>query len=671
MNDNSKVDLPQILDEDIAWASRLLDLSDDAFYGSNGSDPRQKVLKSMETIDVAACPGSGKTTLLVAKLAMLAEKWRYHTRGICVLSHTNVARREIEIYLGNTTAGRRLLSYPHFIGTIHSFVIDFLSVPWLTSIGYPIKIIDTEICLQRRWKALKLTTKQGLEKNHHDRKILSIKSTSFSVGDVTWGKGRLGENTDTYRDIQRACQSSASQGYFCYDEMFIWAKDLLEKELSIDKVIRNRFPLLFIDEAQDNSDHQSAILKRIFLDGDSPVIRQRFGDGNQAIFDSTLVEEATTDEFPTEGVKRSLPDSHRFGQKIANLADPLGILPYRLKGEGPKKRLASGMLDARHTIFLFDEINVGLVLDAYGKLLIQTFSEQELRDGTFSAVGHIHSDKGDTNKPRHVGHYWPLYDPQLTTHDSNPDTFVQYVFAGLERANATGETHMAIEKIASGILRLSRMANAPETLTHRRHHHRYVFELLAESPDVRRLYQDLIARTVVTREILTKEIWETHWRNVVQQIADTIAGSSSSGAEAESFLSWTEKLQDIPSSLETTKSRDNLYPYPADDPKVHIRVGSIHSVKGETHTATLLLETFWYAHNLELLSPWLDGRKSGGQSETERQKYRLKLHYVAMTRPTHLLCLAMKQSTFADNEGALDRDNLLALRSRGWDVQQI
>jgi DNA helicase-2/ATP-dependent DNA helicase PcrA len=287
MNDNPKFDLPQILDEDIAWASRLLNLSPDAFYGSHGSDPRQEVLKSMETIDVAACPGSGKTTLLVAKLAMLAEKWPYGTRGICVLSHTNVARREIETYLGNTTAGRRLLSYPHFIGTIHSFVIDFLTVPWLRSIGYPIKIIDTEICLQRRWKALALTTRQGLEKNHHDRKVLSIKSSSFSVGDVTWGKGKLGENTATYRDIQRACQSSANQGYFCYDEMFIWAKDLLEKELSVDSVIRNRFPLLFIDEAQDNSDHQSAILKRIFLDGDSRVIRQRFGDGNQAIFDST------------------------------------------------------------------------------------------------------------------------------------------------------------------------------------------------------------------------------------------------------------------------------------------------------------------------------------------------------------------------------------------------
>ena len=47
------------------------------------------VLRSMETLDLEACPGSGKTTLLVAKLAILARKWTERRRGFCVLSHTN------------------------------------------------------------------------------------------------------------------------------------------------------------------------------------------------------------------------------------------------------------------------------------------------------------------------------------------------------------------------------------------------------------------------------------------------------------------------------------------------------------------------------------------------------------------------------------------------------
>lgn len=95
MSDEQSFVPPEITDDDIRWASDLLNLPHGSFFGSDGNDPRQEVLKSMERIDVAACPGSGKTTLLVAKLAILARKWNYRTHGICVLSHTNTARNEI------------------------------------------------------------------------------------------------------------------------------------------------------------------------------------------------------------------------------------------------------------------------------------------------------------------------------------------------------------------------------------------------------------------------------------------------------------------------------------------------------------------------------------------------------------------------------------------------
>jgi hypothetical protein len=81
---------PPITDEDVAWACDVLKLPKTAFSGSDGTDPRLEVLKSMATLDIEACPGSGKTTLLVAKLAILSRKWIDLRRGVCVLSHTNV-----------------------------------------------------------------------------------------------------------------------------------------------------------------------------------------------------------------------------------------------------------------------------------------------------------------------------------------------------------------------------------------------------------------------------------------------------------------------------------------------------------------------------------------------------------------------------------------------------
>jgi len=94
---------------------------------------RRKILKAMHSIDVQACPGSGKTTLIAAKLILLAQKWPLKHQGICVLSHTNVAKDEIisRLKVSNIREARSLLSYPHFIGTIQEFVNRFLALPYL------------------------------------------------------------------------------------------------------------------------------------------------------------------------------------------------------------------------------------------------------------------------------------------------------------------------------------------------------------------------------------------------------------------------------------------------------------------------------------------------------------------------------------------------------------
>ena len=75
-----------ITDDDIAWVESLL--GDNIEF----DDSRKAVITNLESVDVQAFPGSGKTTTLVAKLAILAKKWPFPHAGICILSHTNVAR---------------------------------------------------------------------------------------------------------------------------------------------------------------------------------------------------------------------------------------------------------------------------------------------------------------------------------------------------------------------------------------------------------------------------------------------------------------------------------------------------------------------------------------------------------------------------------------------------
>jgi len=674
MSEHGSFKPPEITEEDTRWVPALLGLPENAFRGEDGTDPRKEVLKSMEQIDVAACPGSGKTTLLVAKLAILAAKWRYRTSGICVLSHTNAARHEIETRLCNTTAGRRLLSYPHFIGTIHGFVNEFLAVPWLRSQSYPIKMIDTDICEIRRWSKLDHKWRYSLQQKHVDRSNIRILDTCFNLEKKN-GQFPFKDQTATYRNFRDACQETAREGYHCYDDMFIWAHDLMDKVSDVVHVIRDRFPLLFVDEAQDNSEVQSAILHRIFLDGESAVIRQRLGDSNQAIFDFVGAEEAITDKFADDAVKKDLPNSHRFGQKIADLADPLGITPYGLVGQGPKKPVGSDAPDGQHTIFLFDDNSAAQVLEAYGEMLLETFSKRELREGTFTAVGQVHrppSEEGKPKFPHHVGHYWTDYDPELARRDPTPRVFVQYILAGQGKVETTGEAYQAVEKIAEGVLRLAGMVEDGASFRHRRHSHRHVMRLLHECADVRDRYEELIATYAVKRNVPTKEAWQHHWCDVVRAIAETIAEGSLSGPEVDEFLAWKDGSDDEAVLHVGPQRRDNIFRYPNDDPKVHIRIGSIHSIKGETHTATLVCETFWNRHNLDKLRPWITGDRKGWKtSDRDQQRYRLKVHYVAMTRPTHLLCLAMKQTTFETKQGNLDQDVVEALRQRGWQVKLV
>ena len=649
-----------ITDGDIRAICSLLNLPEHAFCGVGGCDERDAVLRSMETLDVAACPGSGKTTLLVAKLAILAGKWPYATRGICVLSHTNAARREIETRLGNTPAGRHLLSYPHYIGTIHGFVGTYLGIPWLRSLGYSVRMVDDAIAQAWRLRQLRGNLRRRIAESHRGSSVLTATSPQFDV-EVPWSGGNLRPGGEYYECCRDACTRSARNGFFCYDELFVFADDLLDRVPDVAQTIRARFPLLFIDEVQDNSETQSAVLRRIFMEGDGSVVRQRFGDLNQAIYDSDGVAGADIDPFPVnDQVRRRLPSSHRFGQLIADLADPLGLEPCGLEGNGPKCPLESGASEAQHTIFLFGEGQAAEVLPAYGDLLLNTFSDDELRAGTFVAVGQVHIPPAEEKQhkyPHHVGHYWPQYDPQLAKADPRPTTLVQHIVAGISRARTSGEAAHCAEMVAEGLLWLAGQS------THRVRKHRHLIQLLSDE-DARSEYETALAALILNPGELTEERWNTQWRATMSRVAGVLRGSSPPDSDQGAFLAWPTASEVTTPEIPASAACGNVYNHRRDNRETSIRLGSIHSVKGETHTAVLVLETFWNGHNLEALLPWLTG-ESRGAGGGKRQPARLRAHYVAMTRPTHLLCLAMREDSLAD-DGAKRK-----AQERGWLIRQV
>lgn len=114
-----------ITDEDIVYPERVL-----LFKGQEFDDERKIFIKNLETIDLQAVPGSGKTTALLAKLLILEKHLPFDNgSGILVISHTNAAIDEIKSRIAKYCP--KLFSYPNFVGTIQSFVDEFLAIPLL------------------------------------------------------------------------------------------------------------------------------------------------------------------------------------------------------------------------------------------------------------------------------------------------------------------------------------------------------------------------------------------------------------------------------------------------------------------------------------------------------------------------------------------------------------
>ena len=356
-------------DEDIAWAEKLLHLPAGAF-----DQERKEAIKALGHFDVQACPGSGKTTLVVAKLAILAKKWPYPTRGICVISHTNVARKEIQDRLGRTEIGQKLLSYPHFIGTIHGFVNQFVALPWIRSKGWPISVVDTDITLNKRWSKLRYTTRNSRQLTQMQERALESQELG-SPQPIRSGGGVLGESSDMGKDLRAAITDSYEEGYFTYDEMFLFAEEFLGLWPELPETINHRFPALFVDEAQDCSESQNSIVSKLFPASPALLIRQRFGDGNQAIFNSTYsTTAAVTEPFPDVSHTKTVSNSHRLHPSITKLADPLGLIPYNMTGIGE----AANEAPSKHSVFIFEDNSIEKVLPAYADLVLDQFSESQL-----------------------------------------------------------------------------------------------------------------------------------------------------------------------------------------------------------------------------------------------------------------------------------------------------
>jgi superfamily I DNA/RNA helicase len=88
------------------------------------------------------------------------------------------------------------------------------------------------------------------------------------------------------------------------------------------------------------------------------------------------------------------------------------------------------------------------------------------------------------------------------------------------------------------------------------------------------------------------------------------------------------------------------------DQLVSIDIATIHAVKGETHSATILLECFDDVHDLKEVLPIIVNRHDANRlRRTKSIEPAVRRTFVGMTRPRCLVAFAVRKSHIEDYLG--------------------
>lgn len=254
-----------------------------------------------------ACPGSGKTEVVGLKAAYEIKKWSRRTTGIAVLTYTNNARSVIKERILQFT-GISGISYPHFIGTIDSWLLRFIFNPFAHQItGYTGDNGDHSIhILENSSDAAflnnkKFSTKESYFKTgkisanqyyYSDTKIQDIRFSSGKI-DIDNIRNKETLNLTQTAELQKIKESFWKSGFATYQDIETICYQILTQQKDLCHLVSKRFPVIIIDECQDISSIKIDIFRQLKNSG---TVFHFVGDLNQSIYsynnaDSTKIEQ--------------------------------------------------------------------------------------------------------------------------------------------------------------------------------------------------------------------------------------------------------------------------------------------------------------------------------------------------------------------------------------------
>lgn len=325
---------------------------------------------SDRNIFLRACPGSGKTEAVGLKAAYEMRLWNHDCGGLAVLTFTNAAAETIRARVRQFTGND--LRYPHYVHTLDSWLHRYIVNPFGHLVtGYEgkqegrpcdraVKVIDHNA--EGEWLEA-FCTMTRYRRDNADADVPGVRVSANRILHLLGGPGfefqpfpRMGANwlpdeerhkagafQKSYRnlacptlqelrdDFTRTKQRFWRSGFVTHGDVAHICHKLLMELPKLASRLSRRFPVVIIDECQDLSPTQLAVLG-ILLEQGSNV--QLVGDLCQAIYSFRKAEPEKVAAFAQEHGFNAPPLSENFRsyQSIVSVCTRLPVGACGIQG---------------------------------------------------------------------------------------------------------------------------------------------------------------------------------------------------------------------------------------------------------------------------------------------------------------------------------------------------
>lgn len=494
-------------------------------------------------------------------------------------------------------------------------------------------------------------------KNNQIRLVSSINGNELQIS-----KPRRGRNWQDFSENEKNRVKEwlvrfkytilKKEGILHFDDAYFLADVYLSRIPEIKTILQKRFSFVFVDEMQDMDAHQYNLLEKVFYDeGNSFSIIQRIGDKNQAIYNSVKAADVWTDRAEV----LRLNGSQRLSKPIADV-----VKKFALHNDETFDIVGLNECDIKPHILVFENATVNNIIPCFAQIVKEYKTNGSLISEKAIKAVCWNTDWKDDDTSRQDATKLRLedYHQGFKKEKGKPKEDYDCLKSYLLFYDKNKKTLEPLRKnILNALLKILRLENI-NTSEERPYTKKKLIDFIRESnfEKYEQLNLNLYNWSIGIIKGKTNEVL-----NEIRAYTANFFTIFSENSLSASLSFINAKVMEIP---DTNNAEEIATTNHYKEDGLEIEITSVHAVKGQTHCATLYLESYFQKDGNGATAKSYESQRLAQQflgnlmqsNVGDRVKQSSKMVYVGFSRPTDLLCVAIHKDRFDSALSEINRD---------------